>query len=382
MRTTASRAARIRPATSCSTSRHRTATNPSGPKKAGACPGLFHFHAAACLECRFRYNPAPKMKSPAMARTVPARCISSYLSMLLCISLASTAFGQSPDTALATNGVAKITIADFESSILRIPEKDRFGWAMSQERVNKEIEGLLRIRMMAAEAKKNGLDADATIATRVKQYEERLLADALAAKIDAEALKEFDAKQAVYVERAREQFLINKQQYQIPAEVKASHILVRINTGRSVDQALAKAKALRARIVAGESFESVAETESDDPTARHNKGQLEFFRPGQMDAAFEATAFAMTKSGELSEPVRSQFGYHLIRFEERKPPKQMNFEDVKPDLLEKLKAQFLETHRAQVTGALYDPRKVVWNEPAVVGLRKTVDPALLKSITK
>jgi peptidyl-prolyl cis-trans isomerase C len=296
--------------------------------------------------------------------------------------LTGTAYAQSPDTALATNGAGKVTTLDYEASILRIPEKDRFGWAMSQERVNKEIEGLLLIRTLAAEAKKNGLDADRTIAARTKQFEERLLADALAAKIDAEALKEFDAKQAVYVERAREQFLVNKQQYQIPAEVKASHILVRINTARSVDQALAKAKALRARIVAGESFETIAEAESDDPTARHTKGQLEFFRPGQMDAAFEASAFAMTKPGELSEPVRSQFGYHLIRLDERKPAKQMSFEDAKPDLMEKLKAQFVETHRAQATGALFDPRRVVWNESAVVGLKKTVDPALLKSITK
>ena len=300
------------------------------------------------------------------------------------VFVASVTFAQvspGPDTALASNGAGKVTIIDYEASILRIPENDRFGWAMNQDRINKEIENVLRIRTVAAEAKKKGLDADPIIKARVKQYEEKLLTEALAAKVDLESVKEFEAKQAVYVERAREQYLINKQQFQVPAEVKASHILIRIS-GRSVDEALNKAKALRARIEAGESFETLAATESDDSAARQNNGQLGYFGPGRMDPAFETAAFALSKPGEISQPVRSQFGYHLIRFEERKPARQLTFEDAKPDLLEKLKTQFLEARRAQFLNALFDSGKVEWNEKAVASLKKTVDPALMKSITK
>ena len=101
-----------------------------------------------------------------------------------------------------------------------------------------------------------------------------------------------------------------------------------------------------------------------------------------MDPAFEAAAFALQKQGELSEPVKSKFGYHLIRLDDIKPSRQLAFEEVSADLMEKLKAQFLETRRAQVIRSAYDPARVQWNEPAVVGLKKTVDPSLYKIPTQ
>lgn len=299
----------------------------------------------------------------------------------LAITPIGPATSQTPDVTLASIGEAKVTITDYEASILRIPEKDRFGWAMSQERVNKEIDNLLRIRTIANEARRMGLDNDPTFKTRVALYAERLLTEAVAAKIDVDSAKEFDAKRAVYLERAREQYLINKSQYQTAASVKASHILVDLK-GRTSGEALAKVNALRARVLAGESFETLAEANSDDSSAKQNKGSLGFFGPGLMDPAFEAAAVALKKPGELSEPVKSQFGYHLIRLDDIKPSRQLAFEDASADLMEKLKAQYLETRRAQVILSFYDPVRVKWNEPAAAGLKKTVDPALFKIPTQ
>lgn len=299
--------------------------------------------------------------------------------ILVSAALIHTALAQDKEAPLATYGSVKVTAADYDASILRIPEKDRFGWAMSQERINKELDSLLRMRTIAAEAKRLGLDADPSLKSRMNLYAERLLADAYAARVDAESEKEFDAKLPAYRERAREQYLVSKTQYQTPAQIKAAHILIR-NTGKTPDEALARIKALRERIVAGESFETVAESSSDDPTAKQNKGELGYFGPGQMDAAFETAAFALSKKGDISEPVRTQFGFHLIRLDDRKPGRQLTFEEVAPDLLEKLKAQFIDARRAQVVGKVYEPSRIEWNEPAVVGLKKTVAPALLKPV--
>ena len=198
---------------------------------------------------------------------------------------------------------------------------------------------------------------------------------------DMKSTKEFDSRRAAYLERAREQYLVNKEKFQTTAEVKASHILIG-PSGRTTDEALIKAKALRQRLATGESFEELALANSDDPSVKQNKGALGYFGPGQMDPAFEAAAFALKSPGEISEPVKSQFGYHLIRFEDRKSPRQLTFDEVVPELMEKLKAQFLETKRAQVIRSTYDPARVEWNESAVAGLKKTVDPALLKGLTK
>ena len=300
--------------------------------------------------------------------------------LLTSLALAHPAYTQDKDPALATYGSARVTASDYEASILRIPEKDRFGWAMSQERINKELDSLLRTRTIANEAKRLGLDADPSLKLRMNLYAERLLADGYAAKVDADSAKEFDAKLPAYRERAREQYLVSKNQYQTPAEIKASHILIR-TTGKTPEETLTRIKALRERIVAGESFESIAESSSEDPTAKQNKGGLGYFGPGQMDAAFETAATALSKNGELSEPVRTQFGYHLIRLDDRKPGRQLTFDEVAPDLLEKLKAQFIDARRAQVVGKVYEPSRIEWNEPAVVGLKKTVAPALLKPVT-
>lgn len=311
---------------------------------------------------RFRSSPAHALAATAVAiaalHTLPA-------------------FAQDKATTLATYGEVKIVNSDYEASILRIPERDRFGWAMSQERVAKEVADLLRNRAIAAEAKRLGLDADPSIKARVELYNERLLVEAYAAKVDVDSAKEFQSKLSSYTERAREQFLVNKSQYQSVPEVRAAHILVRI-AGRTPEEALAKTKSLRERIVAGESFEAIAEANSEDPTAKQNKGELGFFGPGQMDPAFETAAMALAKPGDISEPVRTSFGYHLIKLEEKKPARQMTFEEVAPDLLEKLKAQFMEIRRTQEVARFFDPGRIQWNEPAVAALKKTVPAALLK----
>ena len=276
-------------------------------------------------------------------------------------------------TVLANHGDVKVTLADYEASLLSIPERDRLGFAQSQERVSRQVDGLLKMRTFAEEAKRLGLDSDPNVAVRVKLFHDRLLTEMLAAKLAEDAEKEFEQRRASFLERAREQYLVNKNDFRSPKEVKASHILVDTKT-RSNEQALARIRELRAQILAGKSFEEVAEASSDDPTVKKNRGALGFFGTGRMDPAFEKAAFALTKPMEVSEPVRTQFGYHLIRLEEIKPEKQATFEEAAPALMDKLKAQHVEIRRGQMFAQMYDSAKVAWNEPAVLALKKSVDP--------
>ena len=282
-----------------------------------------------------------------------------------------------PGTSLASIGDTKVTLADYEASLLNIPERDRYGWAMDQKRVSQQVDGLLKIRTIAEEARRKGLDKDPLFKLRVDQYAEKLLTEMVGAKADEAAAAEFEQKRSSFIDRAREQYLINKQQFQTQKEVKASHILIEARS-RPADEALAKIKAIRVRAVSGESFETLAETTSDDRSAKQNKGELGFFGPGRMDPAFEAAAFALKQPMEISEPIKSAFGYHLIRLEEIKPARQLTFDEASPELMEKLKQQYVDQRRSQTVAALYDSSKVKWNEPAVVGLKKTVDPALFR----
>ncbi len=116
---------------------------------------------------------------------------------------------------------------------------------------------------------------------------------------------------------------------------KVSHILVTVDSegGETAEQAaLAKINQIRERLAKGEDFAKVAKEMSDDSVSAQNGGDLGFITKGAMEQNFADAAFAL-KQGELSEPVKTSFGYHLIRVTELSPAKIKPFEEVKDELL-------------------------------------------------
>src|SRR5260370_19386903 len=126
--------------------------------------------------------------------------------------------------------------------------------------------------------------------------------------------------------------------------VKARHILIRTKGSGAPaggkkeltdEEALEKAKALRAQIVAGGDFATIAKAESDDPGSGANGGDLNSFGHGQMVPPFEQAAFSLPV-GQISEPVKSQFGYHLILVEKHETK---TFDEVRPETEKKLRPE-------------------------------------------
>lgn len=115
-----------------------------------------------------------------------------------------------------------------------------------------------------------------------------------------------------------ERYESQKLNYRSPEERKARHILVRVAKDadeKSVAEAKAKIDELAQRIAKGESFAELAKAHSQDPGSATQGGDLGFFGRGMMDPAFETATFTL-KKGEVSQPVRSTFGFHLIQLEE------------------------------------------------------------------
>src|SRR5690606_31545231 len=101
-------------------------------------------------------------------------------------------------------------------------------------------------------------------------------------------------------------------------EIKASHILILVDENASEEddhKALDKIKAIKARLDKGEDFGELAQQLSEDPSAKENKGQLGYFSVFRMVYPFETAAYN-TPKGAVSEPVRTRFGYHLIKVED------------------------------------------------------------------
>lgn len=128
--------------------------------------------------------------------------------------------------------------------------------------------------------------------------------------------------------------------FRIPERVKARHILIK-TTGKSdaeKKQAMAKAEDLLKQLKAGADFAKLAEKNSDDSSNAPKGGDLGWFVHGQMVPEFEKAAFALNP-GQLSGIVTTEFGYHIIKVDDKEKARVKPFEEVKADLEKELKKQ-------------------------------------------
>lgn len=136
----------------------------------------------------------------------------------------------------------------------------------------------------------------------------------------------------------------NLEKFEVPEQVKSSHILIRVEAGADEATRTAareKLEALRKRIVAGEDFATLAKEHSEDPGSGASGGDLGFFTKDRMVPPFAEAAFAL-QPGELSQVVETRFGYHLIQTTERKAAGRQEFEEVKEPIANYLRNQALD----------------------------------------
>ncbi|MBU1006549.1 MAG: peptidylprolyl isomerase [Candidatus Omnitrophica bacterium] len=135
---------------------------------------------------------------------------------------------------------------------------------------------------------------------------------------DAEKLAEYEA---------------NKDKLDIPEQVKASHILIRVGenaTDAEKEEIRKKIDELRQRALSGEDFAELAKASSEDGSAP-NGGDLGYFRRGMMVMPFEEAAFSLGIE-EISGIVETQFGYHIIKVTDKQDPRKLNYVEVEPEI--------------------------------------------------
>jgi peptidyl-prolyl cis-trans isomerase C len=165
---------------------------------------------------------------------------------------------------------------------------------------------------------------------------------------------------------------MNKEDYNTPEQVQASHILItpdhnNPDANQAKAQAKAKAEKLLAQLKGGADFATLAKENSDCPS-KAKGGDLGMFPKGQMVPPFEEAAFAL-KAGEMSNVVETQFGYHIIKVTAHKPAEMEPFEKAKPQiakiLMDKKRGEFFNTYKEK----LKSEAKIVFapgKEPAAV----------------
>jgi peptidyl-prolyl cis-trans isomerase C len=214
----------------------------------------------------------------------------------------------SDDPIIVAAGDVSIRRSEFENAVKTLPaEYQQFAQGPGKKQF---AEDYLRMKMLAAQGFKDNLQNDAEVQQQLNLMRENLVANAELQKMeksiqlsDADLQKIYDA---------------NKKDYE---QVKARHILIAFKGSPAAqagkpelteEQAKAKAEELKKKIQAGTAFDEVAKAESDDKGSAVRGGDLGGFSRGQMVEEFEKAAFD-AKPSEIVGPVRTQYGYHLIK---------------------------------------------------------------------
>ncbi|WP_456431066.1 SurA N-terminal domain-containing protein [Thermosulfuriphilus sp.] len=148
----------------------------------------------------------------------------------------------------------------------------------------------------------------------------------------------------------------HKDKFTVPEERRARHILLKLPATATVEKeeiVKKKAQEILARVKAGEDFARLAKEYSEDLTTKDEGGDLGFFSRGQLVAPFEEAVFSM-KAGEIKGPVRTPFGYHIIKLEEIRPEHVRPLAEVKEEIKGRLSQQRFRKLAGEAASKAYD----------------------------
>ena len=233
-----------------------------------------------------------------------------------------------------------VTVADVLSEVNKMPPANRPEIFKNKGLIQQLANNLLIRRVLAKEAANEKLDQDEVLKAGLAVAKDRVMSDARLNQMDARNEPTPQAIEAY----SRNTYTANIQKYEEAAQTRASHILIE----KKDDKSAAQAQEILDKLKAGGKFEDLAKEFSKDPGSAARGGDLGFFGQGRMVKPFEDAVNALAKPGDLSGLVESQFGYHIIRLDERKPKTVKTFDEVKGTLNEESRTAILSSKRIQM----------------------------------
>ncbi len=265
---------------------------------------------------------------------------------LFCLFLLLTVFHYGCQTGpdeVARVGSLGISVEEIKSALKdRYPYKEDFK-DLDLEKKYEILNNIIKQKLKLNAAFDQDLEKNSTIVNNVHAYEEKLI------------IGRYHEKAVIDLLVPTEQLerFIKNQAY----EIKVSHILIAYrDVNPRVDRTMEEAKELAGEIhrklIEGADFPQMAEQYSDDPSVRENKGNLSYFTWGTMVPEFEETAWGLGTGG-ISEPVKTRFGYHIIRLEEKRERKDYREPETEEELFY-IKRRLFMTHG--------DSGSIVWEK--------------------
>lgn len=252
---------------------------------------------------------------------------------------------------LAKVGTVKITQADLERDMKHLPEfaQKLFEGPSGKERF---LDEMIKKELLYQEALKRGLDKNPEFAQKLEEFKKLTLISILLEK-------EIEEKTRVTEQDVKDYYDQHKDELAAVTQIRASHILVRTE---------GEAKKILEKLKKGEDFASLAKHNSIDPATAANGGDLGYFSPGQMVPEFEAAAQRLGKNEFSSEPVKTKFGYHIIKVTDKKRGQPVEFEKIKGPLFQRISAERQKQFFDSYIEELKKKYKVEVNKEAVAAL--------------
>jgi parvulin-like peptidyl-prolyl isomerase len=276
---------------------------------------------------------------------------------------AASATPEAKPAVLARVGGEPITEADFQSAFRLLGQQEQMQVLMVQGGKDEFVKRMAESKLLAVKAKRLGLDKSPDFELALRRAKDDLLAREFLNKESQGLQKKLAMDEAAvkaYYDKHPERF---KQ----PDLVSVRHILVTVKrdpkaeAGLTDEEAQARIAKIQEELKGGAKFEDLAKNYSDDPGSKDNGGLYADADPSGWVPEFGAAARTQTV-GEVGAPVKTTYGYHLIKVESRKPARQVPFDEAKGHA-EKLAQQ--------------ERQAMVWNE-LMDGLRKEIPFELIK----
>jgi peptidyl-prolyl cis-trans isomerase C len=271
-----------------------------------------------------------------IARFPTRRLAAAILAFGLAAAVAAPASAQDTadpknDPVVAEVNGEKIMFSDLVATYRALPA--RLQQVPFEQLYRPLLEHAIAIRLLSAEGRKAKLHESEAVKKRIRYIEGQYVYEAYVEKIVAERATEAKLKEAY------EAFV---KDFKGEEEVRASHILVKTEQ---------EAKDIIAQLEKGADFAKLAKEKSIDPTKDRNSGDLGFFSKEQMVKEFAEAAFALKKGETAKVPVKTQFGWHVIRVTDRRAGAPPKFDEVKEQLRQKLAETIAQEEIAKLRGA-------------------------------